>query len=136
MEWAKKRCRYRSASSASWWPSSVDVGSRKVRPRAQLVDHAVPQKQLREPLPSAHQIAARVLTGTHQITGRLLVQLKDAYRHKLAQTQKPRQSLRVSAVCLARSPDARRIFDGAATVQAIPAASQASAIPYPVGPAS
>jgi hypothetical protein len=34
------------------------------------------------------------------------------------------------------SAAARAIFDGAATVHAIPACAQARASPYPVGPAS
>jgi hypothetical protein len=106
------------------------------RPGAGVVDEAVPQQQLREPMPDAHQVSARVLARPHQITGRLLVRLRDTHRHQLAQPQQPGQPLRVATVSLDLSPDARGIFDGATTVQAIPAPAHARASPYPVGAAS
>src|SRR5439155_18623597 len=105
------------------------------RPGAGVVDQTMPQQQLREPMPRTHQLAAGVLTRPHQITRRLLVRLRDAHRHQLAEAQLASRSASRRSV-LTSSPEARGIFDGAATVQAIPTAAQARASPYPVGPAS
>ena len=54
--------------------------------------------------------------------------------HPAASSRASRSASRRSV--FTRSPGARGIFDGAATVHAIPAAAQARASPYPVGPAS
>jgi hypothetical protein len=68
-------------------------------------------------MPRPHQLAPCVLARAHQVAGRLLVRLRDAHRHQLAQPQKPRQPLRVAAVGLhlvARRPrDLRRRRDHA-----------------------
>ena len=80
-------------------------------------------------MPRAHQLTTRVLTGADEITRRLLVRLRDTHRNELARPQKPCQPLRVTPVGLHRSPDARGIFDGAATVHTIPAPAHARASP-------
>jgi hypothetical protein len=36
-------------------------------------------------MPGTHQIAADILAGAHQVACRLLVRLRDAHRHKLAE---------------------------------------------------
>ena len=87
-------------------------------------------------MPGPHQITARVLACAHQIARSLLVRLRHPHRHELTQPQQPRHRSASRRSVLTRSPDARGIFDGAATVQAIPAAAHARASPYPVGPAS
>ncbi len=83
-----------------------------------------------------HQIPPRILTGAHEIPRRLLVRLRNADRDQLAEPQQPASRSASRRSVLTRSPGARGIFDGAATVHAIPAATHARASPYPVGPAS
>jgi hypothetical protein len=96
----------------------------------------VAQQQLGQPVAGAHEIAAGVLAGAHEIACCLLLEARHAHRDELAQAQQPRQALGISAVGLDLSPEARGIFEGAATMQEICACVQARARPYPVGPAS
>ena len=58
---------------------------------AAVVDNSLPQKQLRQPVPSRHQIPATVFAGAHQVPGRFLLDAGDRHRHDLAQMQQPRQ---------------------------------------------
>src|SRR5207249_10068609 len=53
-------------------------------PRGRVVHHPVPEQQLREPVPGAHQITASVLTCAHEITRGLFLRLGHPYRGYLA----------------------------------------------------
>jgi hypothetical protein len=87
-------------------------------------------------MPRPHQLSPRVLTRSHEVTRRFLVRLRDAHRNQLTEPQQPRQPLRVATVGL--DPVRRRTLDlrWCRHRDAIPAAAQARASPYPVGPAS
>jgi hypothetical protein len=58
------------------------------------------QQQLGQPVARAHQIAAQILTGTHQITQRLLLHARDRDRTKLTGHQQPDQALGIAAIGL------------------------------------
>jgi hypothetical protein len=58
---------------------------------APVVDDALAQQQLGQPVPGRHQIAAHVLAGPHQIPRRLLRHTRHRHRHDLAQVQQPGQ---------------------------------------------
>ena len=71
----------------------------------------MPQKQLREPVASPHQIAASILTRTNEITRRLLFRLGHPYRRDLTKPKQPRQPLGITPVGLdpvSRRTDPRR----------------------------
>jgi hypothetical protein len=93
------------------------------------------EEQLREPVPSAHQIAASVLAGADQITRGLL--LRPGHRTGVVSPSRSSLASRsASRRVVVTLSAAARIFDGAATTQLIPAPAHARASRYPVGPAS
>jgi hypothetical protein len=56
----------------------------------------VAQQQLREPLASAHQIAAEIFTGPDQVAQRLLLDRRDPHRVQRVDHQQPQHPLRVA----------------------------------------
>ena len=100
------------------------------------VDDPLAQKQFRNPVAGGHQIAAAVLAGPHQVTGRLLVALGTVTAVICAQMQEPGQMRGIAGIGFDPVPGRAVNFDGAATSQLIPAAVKARANPNPVGPAS
>ena len=88
-------------------------------------------------MPGGHQITTAILTGPHQIPGRLLNDCRHPYLDDLAQVQQPGQMRGITGIgVLTRSPAGRISFAGAATRHTIAAATKNRANPNPVGPAS
>jgi len=54
---------------------------------AVVIDDPVPQQQLRQPVPAAHQILPGSFAGADQVTGSFLGQRGDPHRHHLIQAQ-------------------------------------------------
>jgi hypothetical protein len=110
-------------------------GAGRPRARGVVVDDAVTQQQLAQPLPGAHQIPAQIFASGHRIPQRLLL-LDRRYPHRcsasIINSGSTRSASRRSV--LIRSWDGRSMFPGAAMPHTIPAASSALASPYPVAP--
>ena len=87
-------------------------------------------------MPCGHQIPTTVLTGPHQIPGRLLSHAGDRHLYNLAQVQQPGQMSRIPGVGLHPIPGRSLQFRRRSTRQSIPASINARARPNPVGPAS
>lgn len=74
----------------------MQPGVVNLRPRvATVVDDAVPQKRFRHPVAGRHEIPATVLSGTHQITGRLLLDAGHRHFDDLPEVQQMPRGARV-----------------------------------------
>ena len=97
----------------------------------------VPQQQLGEPMPAAHQVHPHRIPRADQVTQRLLLIARNPDRMQLAGQQQPDEMLGVTRrSVLTLSPLARGILEGAATTHSTPRLASSRASPYPVGPAS
>jgi hypothetical protein len=84
----------------------------------------------------AHQIAAQILTGAHQVAQRFLLDARDRDAVQLTGHQQPDHPLGITTSVFTRSVAPRGINPGAHTTHSIPAASSLRANTNPVGPAS
>jgi hypothetical protein len=89
-----------------------------LRPRRPVVEpDPVPQQQLREPMPAAHQIHPHAVTGADQVAQGLLLIARHPDRVQLAGQQQPYQMLGITAIGLhpipARARDLGRRRDDA-----------------------
>lgn len=65
-----------------------------------VVDDAMPQQQLRQPMPCRHQLQPGVVTRTDQVTGGFLRHGRDANCDELVHSQQPCEQDRISRVGL------------------------------------
>jgi hypothetical protein len=79
-----RRCRGRALPAQ---PLVMNPGPRL----ATRVDDPLAQQQLREPMPSGHQVPANVLTSPDQVAGRLRLRGRDRHLDDLAEMQQPGQ---------------------------------------------
>jgi hypothetical protein len=99
-------------------------------------DQPLGQQQLRQPMPSPHQVRAGVFSGPDQIPGRLLGHRRHPHPGQLPNVQQPGQPLSVAPVGLDPIPGWALQLRGATTTHPTPTAANALARPNPVGPAS
>ena len=110
----------------------VRAGPRRIT----VIDDAVAQKKFRQAMSESHQISASILTGTDQITGRLLFHRRNCNLDDFAQPEHRARCKASRASVLTRSPAGLCSFDGAITAHSIPARLRDRYKPNPVGPAS
>jgi hypothetical protein len=84
---------------------------------------------------AAHQVLARVIDATHQITEVLLFLAGYKRERQLPRREEPHQPRRVTPIGLHPIPDAFGIDPGAITRRSRPRASAGRASANPVGPA-
>jgi hypothetical protein len=73
------------------------------------------KKELRDPVPSPHQVTAQVLAAAHQVAHPLMLQGRDGDELQVAGREQARQPQSIAPVGLTRSPGRRGMCPGAQT---------------------